>query len=156
MTRRLADDVRRAVLEAATDEARRRGAGRVSTQDLLLAALRDPASQAASILGAELAEARAAVGRLDREALVSVGVDPGAIELAARSRRRGARRAPLTAGARAMLARAVRLSRAEHASRVQMRHLVLALLATDRPDAAVDVLDELGIDREEARARANG
>jgi ATP-dependent Clp protease ATP-binding subunit ClpA len=153
MTVRLGLDVRRAVLNVAAAEARRRAAGRTGTQDLLLATLHDPTSEAISILGTDLGAARTAADRLDRAALASVGVDLGPIELIPSPA--GGRRLPLTAGARSTLARAVRLARAERRSRVEMRHLVTALLAAHRPDPAVDVLDELGVDREEARRRAN-
>jgi ATP-dependent Clp protease ATP-binding subunit ClpA len=154
VTVRLRQDVRRAVLDAAAAEARRRASGRVATQDLLLAALHDPVSEAVSILGVDLDDARAAVDRLDRAALDSIGVDLGVVELTP-SRAAVRRRPPFTAGARSALARAVRLARVERQKRVAMRHIVLALLAARRPDPAAEVLDELGIDREEARLRAN-
>lgn len=155
MTIRLGEDARRAVLGAAADEARRRGTGRIATQDLLLATLHDPASEAVSILGVDLAAARAAVTRLDRAALASVGVDLGPLELAPRPRS-GGRRPPFTSGVRSTLARAVRLTRAERRNRVEMRDLVVALLGAERPDPAGDVLDELGVDRDAARGRATG
>lgn len=155
MTVLLRQDVRRVVLGAAADEARRRGSGRIGTQDLLLGILRDPTSEAVAILDVDLAAARSAVDRLDRDALASIGVDLGPVELRPR-RAVDRRRPPFTSGCRAALARAVRLTRAEERDRVEMRHLVVALLATDRPDPAGDVLDELHIDREAARDRADG
>jgi ATP-dependent Clp protease ATP-binding subunit ClpA len=155
MTVRLREDVRRAVLRTAAVEASRRGSARIGTQDLLLAALDDPTSQASRILGTDLAEARAAVDALDRTALASVGVDLGDVALAPAPMRAG-RRPPLSAGGRTVLARAVRLARSERARRIDMRHLVLGLLGTRPADPAGDVLDALGVDREEARRRAVG
>jgi ATP-dependent Clp protease ATP-binding subunit ClpA len=153
MTVRLREDVRRAVLRTAAVEASRRGSARIGTQDLLLAALDDPTSQAGRILETDLAQARAAVDALDRTALASVGVDLGEVALAP-APIRGGRRRPLTAGARAVLTRAVRQARSERARRIDTRHLVVALLGATRGDPAVDVLDALGVDREQARRRA--
>jgi ATP-dependent Clp protease ATP-binding subunit ClpA len=152
MTVRLREDVR-AVLRAAAIEASRRGSGRIGTQDLLLAALDDPNSEAGRMLGTELAEARAAVNALDRTALATVGVDLRDVALAP-APLRNAHRPPLSAGARGVLGRAVRLARSERARRIEMRHLVLGLLGSRAPDPAGEVLDELGINRDEARGRA--
>jgi ATP-dependent Clp protease ATP-binding subunit ClpA len=153
MTVRMREDVRRVVVRAAAQEASRRGAARIGTQDLLLAAMNDPTSDARRILGTDLAHARAAVEGLDRAALAQVGVELGDVAAAAVPAR-GWHRPPLSAGARAALARAVRLARFEGAHLIEMRHLVLALLGARRPDPAADVLDALAIDRKEASRRA--
>jgi ATP-dependent Clp protease ATP-binding subunit ClpA len=152
MSLRLREDVRRAVLLSAAFEADRRGSGRIGTQDLLLGALHDRTSQAREILGTDLVTARAAVDDLDRAALAGVGVELDA-PLAPRAHR-SRRRPPLTSGARAVLARAVRSARSDRARRVGMRQLLIALLAARAPDPAAEVLDALGVDRAAARARA--
>jgi ATP-dependent Clp protease ATP-binding subunit ClpA len=152
MSVRLERDVRRAVLTFASAESAARGSGRIGTQDLLLATLVDPTSDAVRILGVDLDDGRRVVDGLDRAALASVGVDLGEVHLERRPAAGG--RPALTAGARAVLARAVRSARAESARRVDMRHLTLALLGCRRPDAAAEVLEALGVDREEALRRA--
>jgi ATP-dependent Clp protease ATP-binding subunit ClpA len=146
-------DVRRAVLVFASAESAARGSGRIGTQDLLLGTLVDPASDAARILQVDLDGVRAAVENLDRAALTGVGVDLGPVELERRpASPRGHR--SLTSAARAVLTRAVQLARRERTRRVEMRHLSIALLACTRPDEAAEVLNALGVDREEARRRA--
>jgi Clp amino terminal domain, pathogenicity island component len=152
MSVRLQADVRRAVLRFASAEAAGRGSGRIGTQDLLLAVLVDPASDATRILGVDLDAARGAVKDLDRAALARVGVDLGRVELEPRPPGRGRR--PLTAGARGVFVRAVHLARRDRTGRIEMRHLTASLLACRRPDPAAEVLDALGVDREEASRRA--
>jgi ATP-dependent Clp protease ATP-binding subunit ClpA len=155
MSVRMRDDVRRAVIRAAAEEAGRRGSGRIGTQDLLLASLVDPTSDAVRILAVDLREAREAVDRLDRAALSAVGVDLGDLALAPRRPAAG-RRPPLAAGARAAIGRAVRTARVERARRVEMRHLVLGLLGCPPGDHAFEVLEALRVDRDSARRRASG
>jgi hypothetical protein len=152
MSVRLQADVRRAVLRFASAGAAGRGSARVGTQDLLLAVLVDPASDATRILAVDLDAARGAVDDLDRAALARVGVDLGRVELEPRPPGRGRR--PLTAGARGVFVRAVHLARRDRTGRVEMRHLTAGLLACRRPDPAAEVLDALGVDREEASRRA--
>jgi hypothetical protein len=152
MSVRLQADVRSAVLRFASAEAACRGSGRIGTQDLLLGVLVGPASDATRILGVDLGAARGAVDDLDRAALAHVGVDLGPVELEPRPAGRGRR--PLTSGARGVIVRAVHLARRDRTRRVEMRHLTAGLLACRRPDPAAEVIDALGVDREEARRRA--
>jgi ATP-dependent Clp protease ATP-binding subunit ClpA len=155
MVRRLSEDARTLVLNAAAEEARRRGDRRLGTDHLLLGLLHGPAAEAASALGVDLASARAAQDALDRAALAAVGIhasDPGPIEDAAGPRRRP----PLTSGARAVFKRAVEQARPRRSGRIGTRHFLLALLACERPDPAAELLHQLGVDPAVVRDRLTG
>jgi Clp amino terminal domain, pathogenicity island component len=65
-----------AVYLRASEEARRRGDRRTGTDHLLLALFEDPSTEA--VLGVNLQQARQALESLDRDALASVGLGPGA------------------------------------------------------------------------------
>ncbi len=151
MFERFDTDARRAVMLAATAEARRRGDRRIGTDHLLLGLLTDPDSIAVSVLGVDLAAARAASDALDRAALASVGIDPGDRSLATPVP--GRRHAPLTSGARAILQLSVEHARRAKARRIQAHHLLLAVLTRQPPDPAAELLRALGVDPAEARAR---
>jgi ATP-dependent Clp protease ATP-binding subunit ClpA len=154
MVKRLSEDARRLVLTAAADEARRRGDRRLGTDHLLLGILHDPASEAASALGVDLDSARAAQDALDRAALAAVGIHAG--DLSPMQDAAGSRRHPLTSGARAVLKRAVEAARATKSGRIQTRHVLLALLACERPDPAAELFQELGVGAAAVRARLAG
>jgi ATP-dependent Clp protease ATP-binding subunit ClpA len=155
MVKRLGVDARKLVLTAAAEEAHRRGDRRLGTDHLLLGLLHDPAAEAASALGVDLASARAAQDALDRAALAAVGIradDLGPIEDAAGPRRRP----PLTSGARAVFKRAVEQARPHKSGRIGTQHFLLALLACQRPDPAAELLHELGVDTAVVRDRLTG
>ena len=149
MFERFDQDVRRAVLLGATEEVRRRGDRRVGTDHLLLAVLHG--TTAPRVLDVDVAAARSAADRLDRAALASIGIDVGGRELASAATSR--RRPPFTSGARTLLKVTLDQARREKARRVQARHLLHALLSLKRPDPAAELLDALGVDRDQARAR---
>ena len=65
-----------AIYLRASEEARRRGDRRTGTDHLLLALLEDPSIEA--VLGVSLQQARQALESLDHEALVALGLGPGA------------------------------------------------------------------------------
>lgn len=155
MVKRLSEDARRLVLTAAADEACRRGDRRLGTDHLLLGLLHDPAAEAASALGVDLASARAAQAALDRAALAAVGIhasDLGPMEQPAGARRRP----PLTSGARAVFKRAVEQARLGRRGQIGTRHFLLALLACQRPDPAAELLHQLGVDTAVVRDRLTG
>jgi ATP-dependent Clp protease ATP-binding subunit ClpA len=155
MVKRLSEDARKLVLTAAADEARRRGDRRLGTDHLLLGILHDPAAEAASALGVDLASARATQDALDRAALAAVGIhadDLGPVEDAAGPRRR----LPLTSGARAVFKRALEQARPRKSGRIETRHFLLALLACERPDPAAELLHQLGVDPAVVRDRLTG
>src|ERR1035438_3150135 len=60
----------------ASEEARRRGDRRTGTDHLLLGLLEDPSIEV--VLGVSLQQARQALESLDHEALVALGLGPGA------------------------------------------------------------------------------
>jgi ATP-dependent Clp protease ATP-binding subunit ClpA len=129
----------------ASAEAKRRGDRRVSTEHILLAMLVNPHARTARALGVDLATARAALQRLDREALAAVGIDvsyegpvfPG----------REKERLPLTPAAKATFAGLGGAARGERLS----INVLLALLETTGPDPAAELLDALSVDRSHVR-----
>jgi hypothetical protein len=135
----------------ASAEANRRGDRRVSTEHIVLAMLVDPQAQTARALGIDLATARAALRRLDREALAAVGIDvsydgkvfPG----------REKERLPLTPAAKAIF---TGLRDAARGERLGLKHVLISLLDTNRPDPAAELLDALGIDRAHVRRQLQG
>jgi ATP-dependent Clp protease ATP-binding subunit ClpA len=151
MVIRLSEDARKAMLRSAAEEAARRGDRRIGTDHLLLGLLREPGSLAVEVLGVDLDAARAASDDLDRIALAAVGVEAGGMPGPAPLRAR--RHLPLSSGARAVMVRAVEGARAAKARRIEVRHLLLALLACERPDPAAVLLEALHVDRTEARER---
>jgi ATP-dependent Clp protease ATP-binding subunit ClpA len=144
MFERFDEDARRRVITLAAEEARDRGDERIGTEHLLLALLRGPGTVATRVLGVDVEGARAALDALDREALRAVGVDLPSMgrPLPILTRRRP----PLTSGAREALRRAVLGARGEKARRIQARHLLLGVLARERPDPAAELLGALGVD----------
>ena len=155
MVKRLSEDARKLVLTEAADGVRRRGDRRLGTGHLLLGLLHDPASEAASALGVDLASARAAQDALDRAALAAVGIN--ADDLSDIEEPGGARRRPpLTSGARAVFKLAVEEARPRESGRIGTRHFLLALLPCERPDPAAELLHELGVDPAVVRDRLTG
>jgi ATP-dependent Clp protease ATP-binding subunit ClpA len=137
----------RVVLDATT-EAKRRGDRTVGTEHLLLALLADPDSSTAHALGVDLPAARAALETLDGIALAALGITAtGSVGTApAKSRRR----LRLTPAAGRIFIASRKLSAGE---RLGPRHVLLGLLLATRPDPAADLLDALGIDRDDVRTR---
>ncbi|MGW1765803.1 Clp protease N-terminal domain-containing protein [Streptomyces sp. NPDC002073] len=138
----------RASVTAALEEARLRGDRRLGTEHLLLGVLHEPAP--ARALGADLETARAALDALDRSALAAVGVDIEGIDRLPTPASR--KRTPFTSGARAVLPRALVELRKTGGRRITSEHLLLALLACERPDPAAELMAQLGIDRAAARS----
>ena len=120
MLRKLSVDARRAVLTAATEEARRRGDRRLGTDHLLLGVLH--AEPAVEALGVTLESARAASQELDRAALVAVGVAAEHLDMA-QAAGPTRRLIPLSSGARAVLKRTVELARSRTPSRIEFVRL---------------------------------
>lgn len=139
----------RTAVASAVDEASLRGDRRIGTEHLLLGVLHEPGSVRA--LGTDLTTARAALDALDRSALAVVGIDVQGVERPPVPASR--KRTPFTSGARAVFPRALAETRKARSRRIAPEHLLLALLACERPDPAADLLAELGIDRAAARER---
>jgi hypothetical protein len=140
------------VVEFARTEAERRGDRRIGTDHLLLALLVDPTDDPARALGVSLAQGRAALDSLDREALASIGVRLDAPLEPPLTR--GHRRLPLNSSARAAVAGAKRHADSERRGRrVAPRHLLLSLLTARHPDPAADLLAALGLQAPAVRER---
>lgn len=150
MSGRRDEDARGRVLTHAAEEAGRRGDGRIGSEHLLLALLHGPDPLAAQVLAVDHARLRAARDGLDRDALAAVGVD---IDELPPHVAHGRARLPLTAGARAVLHRAVTAARAAGARRVTSWHLVLGVLERQPPDPAATLLAAAGVDPAAARRR---
>ncbi len=128
-----------------------RGDRRLGAEHLLLGILHDPGSLGARALGVDLESARAALDELDRSALAAVGIDASGVErtpIPASSKR-----TPFTSGARSVLARAAREVRTARRRRIAPEHVLLALLACERPDPAAELISQLGVDRAATRER---
>lgn len=137
----------RVYLDAAS-EARRRGDRRVGTDHIALAMLCDPGSEPTQALEVSLESARAALQTLDTEALATLGIDASFTDAASATRRE--ERLPLTPAARAIFTSLRRVAAGERLSR---KHVLLALLARQRPDPAAELFDALGVDCDAVRDR---
>jgi ATP-dependent Clp protease ATP-binding subunit ClpA len=135
------------VVKAAQEEARQRGDRRLGTEHLFLGLLHDP--DAARAIGVDLSTARAALNALDQAALVAIGIDLGDVDARLVPARK---RPPLTSNARSALNQAVRASRAK-TRRLGAMYLLLALLDLGRPDPVADLVDQLGLNAPDIRAR---
>jgi ATP-dependent Clp protease ATP-binding subunit ClpA len=136
----------RAVVVDAVAEAERRGDHRVGTQHLLLGVAGQRGTRAAGALGADLATARTALDDLDRAALASIGIDVPADEPVGepgRGRRGGHR--PFTAGAKAVLSRALVEAALTRSRSLEVDHLLLALVDAQPPDPVLDLMHRLGV-----------
>jgi ATP-dependent Clp protease ATP-binding subunit ClpA len=140
----------RAAVVAAIAEASRRGDHRAGTEHLLLGLLHDDQSPAVRALGVDLDAARDALLAMDRDALVSVGIEvapPPDEPAAARGH------LPFTSGAKSVLQQTLREAVARKDRRLEPRHLLLALLGCRPPDPAAAVLSRLGVDPDVVRRR---
>ncbi|GAB2581341.1 Clp protease N-terminal domain-containing protein [Streptomyces capparidis] len=133
----------RAVVTSAHEEARLRGDRRLGTEHFLLGVLRARDSGAARALGVDLAAARAALDDLDRAALAVVGIDVRGIERAPIPASR--KRTPHTSAARSIITLSAAEARRTGSRRIGPDHLLLALLARERPDPAAELMAHLGI-----------
>jgi ATP-dependent Clp protease ATP-binding subunit ClpA len=143
-----------AVVKTALDEARRRGDRRLGTEHLLLGLLRDPDSPPARALGVDLDAARAALDALDRSALETIGLDVGElphVRLVPRKHPPVAVNA-LTSGARSAINQSIKATTMKTRPTAP-NHLLLALLARERPDPVAELMTRLDIDRSAVRAR---
>ena len=104
----------------------------------------------ASALGADAADADAAADAADREALAEIGVDVAAYEPLVHAV--GTPRPRFTAGGKVVMKRTLEYAVAERSRRMELRHLVLALLDRPEPDPAAALLSRLGVDATRARS----
>lgn len=136
------------VVKAAQDEARLRGDRRLGTEHLFLGLLHDPV--AAGAIGVDLISGRAALAALDNAALAAIGIELGDVRAGRVVPAR--KRPPLTSNARAVLNKAVRMSRVG-TRRMAAMYLLVALLDLTPPDPVADLMGQLGIDPADVRGR---
>lgn len=127
---------------AAKDEARGRGDRRISTEHFVLALLADPASKPARALGCDLQTARAALDKLDRQALLAIGIDAAPQSLPLRGAKGG--RLSLTPAAKAVLGGSMKL--AGHRRQLGPEHVLLTLIECQPADPATALFASLGLD----------
>ncbi|MGZ4590493.1 MAG: Clp protease N-terminal domain-containing protein [Actinomycetes bacterium] len=143
----------REVVTAAAAEAAGRGDRRVGTEHLVLGLLHEADSPTARALGVDLRTARGALRAMDLEALAAVGVGLDTADLSGAMHARSGGRLPFTSAAKSALQRTLREAVRRKDRRLEPTHLLLALLACERPDPAADLLARLGVDRDVVRAR---
>lgn len=141
----------RTVVSGAVQEARLRGDRRIGTEHLLLGVLHGPDSAAARALGIDLAAARTTLDDLDRCALAAIGIDIHGVERPAIPPSR--KRTPFTSAARAVIPRSLAEAKNAGSRRITTEHLLLAIIDSERPDPAAEVLDRLAVDRPAVRER---
>ena len=146
-----------AIYLQASEEARRRGDRRTGTDHILLAVLEDPPVQA--VLGVSLQRAREALAALDREAMGSLGLGPGADapELPMRAvpekpRLRDVARKDrfrMTPAAKKVLEEAYK-PRGHRKFQVTGLEVLAQILALQAPDPAAALVGALGVDASKA------
>jgi ATP-dependent Clp protease ATP-binding subunit ClpC len=139
----------RLVVTHAVEEAANRDDSRIGTEHLLIGVSR---SRSLEGLIPRVESIRAELDRIDREALASVGVDPGLMEVAGQARRRRSGHVPFTSGAKHVLKGALRAALDLGHRHIGVEHIALALTAIDGPDRATGVLYGLDLDLAAMRA----
>lgn len=141
----------RAAVIAAQSEARRQGSRAIGTEHLLLGVLHHDDGRLAAALGADEGTCRAALDRMDVEALAAVGVDVGTFGELRDAETRGHQ--PLTAAGKKVLSGTLSEARRAKRRSLQPEDLLLALLARERPDPVAELLARLSVDTAVVRAR---
>ena len=138
------------IYQLGTDEALSCGDRRIGTEHVLAALLVDPESAPARALGITLAELRAGQRELDRRALAAVGIAGpySGPPLPVRQRER----LRLTPAAKGVF-KGLRAEAKAEGDRLGVRHVLLLLLALQPPDPAAELLNHLGVDRQQVRNR---
>ncbi|EPR77491.1 putative Clp protease subunit [Leifsonia rubra CMS 76R] len=139
----------RSAVEDARFEAGRRGDRRIGTDHLLLALLRD--EDLARAVGVDADSATEATDELDRGALRSIGLELSVYKPAANVVLQ--KRAPFTAGAKAVLQQTLVHASAEKARTITSRHIMLALLDRQAPDPVFALFESLSIEPQEVSDR---
>jgi ATP-dependent Clp protease ATP-binding subunit ClpA len=143
----------RAAVITARVEARRQGSRAIGTEHLLLGVLTHDEGRLASALGADAAACRAALVRMDAEALASVGVDVAAFGTLREAEAESGGHLPLTAASKKALSGTLREARRAKRRSLQPEDLLLALLARERPDPVAELLTRMSVDPELVRHR---
>jgi hypothetical protein len=150
-----------AIYLRASEEARRRGDRRTGTDHILLALLEDPSVEA--VLGVSLQQARQTLESLDHEALVALGLGPGAGADAPALPMRPVPKKPrirdvaqkdrlrMAPAAKRVLEEAVRPNRRK--TQVTAQQVLARILTLQPPDPAAALLGALGVNTPEVRHR---
>ena len=104
----------------------------------------------ARALGVDLSTARGALVVMDRRALASVGIDFPVLDTPLTGWRR--ERLMLSPSAKTVFTGLRTRARGE---RIGPQHVLLSVLSLQHPDPAADLLDALGVDRDEVRRRVS-
>ena len=139
----------RLVVTHAVEEAESRGDTRIGTEHLLIGVAR---SRSLEGVLPDVESLRAELDRMDREALASVGLDPGLIELAGPARHKKTVHIPFTSGAKDILKGALRAALDLSHRHIGVEHIALALTAIEGPDRATGMLHGLDLDPDALRA----
>jgi ATP-dependent Clp protease ATP-binding subunit ClpA len=140
----------RTAVDGARHEAQRRGDRRIGTDHLLIALLEDAA--VAQVTGVDALVARQTADQLDREALAAIGITLAGWQ-PDREAPPGRHVLFMTAGAKAVIGRALGVAAAEKAPAITPRHMLLALLDQHEPDPATALLAALPLDQTALRLR---
>jgi len=139
----------RHVVTHAVEEAESRGDTRIGTEHLLIGVAR---SRSLEGLMPDVESLRVELERMDREALASVGLDPGLVEVSGPARRKRSGHIPFTSGAKHILKGALREALDLGHRHIGVEHIALALTAIDGPDRATVMLHGLALDPDALRA----
>jgi ATP-dependent Clp protease ATP-binding subunit ClpA len=139
----------RLVVTHAVDEAESRGDTRIGTEHLLIGVAR---SRSLEGLMPDVESLRAELQHMDREALASVGLDPGLVEVSGPTRRKRSGHIPFTSGAKDILKGALREALDLGHRHISVEHIALALTAVEGPDRAMGILHGLDLDPDALRA----
>ena len=137
--------------EAALESIRRQD-GYLGSEHFLLGLLANPKGVGASVTGVQLEDARAALRRLDDQALASIGIDVEAPDAMPRRRRT---RMAMTDSAKRVLMRATREAGRRGQKTIEAQHVLLAICDAERPNLALRLLEELGCDPTQIRTALN-
>jgi ATP-dependent Clp protease ATP-binding subunit ClpA len=140
----------RLVVTHAVEEAETRGDSRIGTEHLLIAVAR---SRSLEGLMPDVESIRTELDWMDRDALASVGLDPGLIEAAGPARRKRSGHIPFTGGAKEILKDTLRAALDLGHRHIGAEHIALALTDVEGPDRATAAL--YGLDLEPAILRAS-
>ena len=145
---RMTKDARNVWRDAGLESMRRQD-GYIGSEHILLALVSNPHGIGAAVTGISLEEAREALHRLDDQA-IAIGIT---VESPDAMHKRRHNRMSVTDSVKRMLADARREAERRGAKAIDARHFMLAIVNADRPNLALRLLEELGRDPGQIRAK---